>query len=136
MQPLDFSELEHTADWAFRVRAESLPALFVAAARAMYRLAGVELASGPRSEREIILRGVDAESLLVAWLNELLYLGESERLAFDEFEILTLTGEELRARVRGAPASAWGKYVKAATYNDLAIRRTEQGYETAVVLDV
>jgi SHS2 domain-containing protein len=132
----DFEEIDHTADWAFRVRASTLPELFVRAARAVYALAHVTLAPGPRVERAVTLEAIDAESLLVAWLNELLWLWQSERLACDEFDIETLTPTTLVARVRGAPAAEWGKDIKAATYHDLAIRRTAEGYEVTVVLDV
>jgi SHS2 domain-containing protein len=137
----EYEELDHTADWAYRVRAATLPGLFVAAARALYDLAGVRLADGPRVERAVALEAVDAESLLVAWLNELLYLYELEGLAFDDFAIDALAPDEptptsIASRLRGAPAAEWGKYVKAVTYHDLSIRRTAAGYETTLVLDV
>jgi SHS2 domain-containing protein len=132
----EYEELDHTADWAFRVQAPTLPELFVRAARATYALAHVTLAPGPRVERAVTLEALDAEGLLVAWLNELLWLWERDELAFDEFAIDALTPTTLAARVRGAPAAEWGKYIKAATYHDLAIRRTAEGYEVTVVLDV
>lgn len=133
----DFEELDHTADWAFRVRAETLPALFVRAAQGMYRLGGMHPEpGGARAEREIRLDAVDAESLLVAWLNELLYFAESESLAFDEIEMIALGPTALHARLRGGRMAGWEKYIKAATYNDLEIRRDERGYEVTVVVDV
>ncbi len=132
----EFDEIEHTADWAFRVRAADLPGLFVHAALAVYRMGDVALAPGARVERAVRVTGVDHESLLVAWLNELLYLGESEGLAFDELAVERLTDTELVARVRGSRVERWGKYIKAATYNDLEIRQSEKGYEVTVVVDV
>ncbi|MGK7908484.1 MAG: archease [Synechococcus sp.] len=131
-----FEEVEHTAEWAYRVWGASLEELFVRAAAGLYSLAGVELENSPHVDREIHLDGIDRISLLVAWLNELLFLFESEGLAFDRFEILQLDGGLLRARVSGAPVKEWMKHIKAATYSNLSIRQTDAGVEATVVLDV
>ncbi len=132
----NFEEIEHTADWAYRVRGENLAQLFMQAACGLYSLVGMELVPGSRSWREIQLKGLDRESLLVAWLNELLYLHESEGLGFEEIEIQLLDETSLRARALGAPAQQWLKDVKAVTYHNLAILETESGLEVTLVLDV
>ncbi|MGK7872811.1 MAG: archease [Xenococcaceae cyanobacterium] len=131
-----FEEIEHTADWAYRVWGQSLEELFIQAAQGLYHLVGVQLAVQSRVTREIRLQGVDSESLLVAWLNELLHLYESENLGFDLVEILQLDGKTLHAKVTGAPVQRWLKDIKAATYHNLAIRSTETGFEVTLVLDV
>ena len=131
-----FEEVDHTAEWAYRVWGSSLAELFVQAAIGLYSLAGVELEPSPRIDLEIYLEAVDAIGLLVAWLNELLFLFESEGLGCDRFEILQLEGGVLRARVSGAPVWEWMKHIKAATYSNLSILQTESGFETTVVLDV
>jgi SHS2 domain-containing protein len=136
MKPAGFEEVEHTADWAYRVWGESLPELFSQAAWGLYELAGTQLASSPRIEREIHLRGVDSESLLIAWLNELLNLHESENLVCDGIEIIQLDRQNLHAKITGAPTQEWIKDIKAATYHNLAIRPTETGFEVTIVLDV
>ena len=132
----EFEELDHTADWAYRVRAPDLPGLFARAASGLYRLAGITLQTGPRQTRDVRLDAVDAESLLVGFLNELLFLTESEALGFDEFEIVSLSPTHIHARARGGHMATWDKYVKAVTYNDLEIRRSGTGYEVTIVLDV
>ena len=134
--PAGFEEVEHTADWAYRVWGQTLAELFVQAARGLYALAGAQLAPAPEVVREIHLKGIDNESLLVAWLNELLHLHDSEDLGCDRLEILELDGKTLSARVKGAPVRQWLKDIKAATYHNLAIRPTETGYEVTIVLDV
>lgn len=131
-----FEEVEHTADWAYRVWAPTLAELFIQAARGLYHLVEVQLVSQPLVVREIALVAVDRESLLIAWLNELLNLHESENLAGDRLEILQLDEQTLRARVRAAPTQQWIKDIKAATYHNLAIRPTAKGWEVTIVLDV
>ena len=132
----NFEEIEHTADWAYRVRGENLAQLFIQAALGLYSLVGMELASGSRIRREIQLKGLDRESLLVAWLNELLYLHESEGLGFEKIEIQHLDETSLHAQVIGAPTQQWLKDIKAVTYHNLAIDKTESGLEVTLVLDV
>ncbi|MDJ0703937.1 MAG: archease [Leptolyngbyaceae cyanobacterium MO_188.B28] len=131
-----FQEIDHTADWAYQVWGKSLAELFTHAAQGLYALVGVELATEPRVVRTIHLTGVDSESLLVAWLNELIHLHESENLGFDQIEILRLDGAALQAEVRGAPTQQWLKDIKAATYHNLVIHSTEKGFEATLVLDV
>lgn len=131
-----FEEVEHTADWAYRVWGRNLTELFIQAAIALYYLAGVQLTSESAITRKIQLQGVDYVSLLVAWLNELLYLHESENLAFNQFAILHLDAHSLEAEVTGSHGQNWQKFIKAVTYHNLAIQETEKGLEATLVLDV
>lgn len=130
-----FAEIEHTADWAVRVWAEDLPQLLIEAARGMYSLTQTQIHPEPRISHTFELSVEDEESLLVAFLSELLYLGEQKRLAFDQFD-LSLQGRELRARLGGAPIASQNKEIKAVTFHNLKITRTAEGLETTVVFDV
>ncbi|OUL23728.1 archease [Nostoc sp. 106C] len=131
-----FEEVEHTADWAYRVWGQNLADLFIQAANGLYAIASVQRGANFPVSRNIQLHGVDYESLLVAWLNELLYLHESEGLGFNRFEILHLDRHNLQAKVSGAPVKNSNKLIKAVTYNNLAIQTTEKGLEATLVLDV
>jgi SHS2 domain-containing protein len=131
-----FTEVEHTADWAYRVWSDSLAGLFVQAARGLYELTGTQLAAGKRLKRQIELQAIDRESLLVAWLNELLNLHESENLGCDEIEIIQLEPTALKVKVTAAPVQHWLKDIKAATYHNIAIQSKATGWEVTVVLDV
>jgi SHS2 domain-containing protein len=132
----NFEEIEHTADWAYRVKGYNLADLFIQAAHGLYALVGMELASEVTVTRTIKLEGIDRESLLVAWLNELLYLHESEGLGFVEIEIQHLDETSLQATVRGASTQQWLKEIKAVTYHNLSIEEKESGLEVTLVLDV
>ncbi|PSM46084.1 protein archease [Chroococcidiopsis sp. CCALA 051] len=136
LKPKGFEEVEHTADRTYRIWGQSLAELFVQAAKRLYYLVGMQLAAAPQVIREISLQGVDNESLLVAWLNELLYLHESENLGYEQIKILQLDGKTLHAKVTGSHARQWLKDLKAATYHNLAIHSTETGFEATLVLDV
>jgi len=128
-------EIEHTADWALEVWAPDLASLLAEAACGMYRLMGVVLANGARQRRRIELTAGDCESLLVDFLAELLYLAESEGLAFDVLELEAAEGR-LRASLEGAPMRSHTKDIKAVTYHHLQVRDTARGVETRIVFDV
>ena len=128
-------ELEHTADWELEVWAPDLPALLVEAATGMYRLMGVVLAEGPRTRRRLELDAADREALVVEFLGELLYLGESEDLAFDRFDVSVEAGR-LTAELEGAPTLSRVKEIKAVTFHRLEVLDSARGVETRIVFDV
>ena len=130
-----FEEVPQTADWAIRVWAEDMPSLFIEAAHGMNSLSGLVLAREPRVSRVFVHAATDEESLLVAFLSELIYLQEQEGLGFDDFE-LHLQSERVRVQMYGAPVMSVEKPIKAVTYHNLKIRRTDRGYETEIVFDV
>jgi SHS2 domain-containing protein len=131
-----YEEIEHTADWSFRVRGRDLAGLFANAARA---LSSLEPALGTGSAsitREAEVEGIDRESLLVNWLNELLHLEHSQQERYDQFDILEITDTRLRARLRGRPASGARSRIKAVTFHNLQVTQTPGGWEATLVLDV
>jgi SHS2 domain-containing protein len=131
-----FEEIDHTADWAFRVNAPSRETLFTEAAEALYHMAGLQTAPAANRARKIHLRSDDPESLLIQWLNELIFLLDRERLELREIRIDRLTDTELRASGRAADVLAIGKYIKAATYSGLRISEHGGVWQATVVLDV
>lgn len=135
-QAKSFEEIEHTADWAYRVRGKNLAQLFIQAALGLYSLVGMKLLQDSQTTRLVQLKAIDRESLLIAWLNELLYLHESEGLGFEQIEIQYLDETNLQASIIGAPTEQWLKDIKAVTYHNLKIGETESGLEVTLVLDV
>ena len=133
--PANFVEVEHTADWAIRVRGTTLPDLFVNAATGMYSLVA-DLSFAPTVEREIVVKGMDAEALLVNWLNELIYHTEMDGEVFCEFRVESFQPTHLRATVRAGRGIELKKEIKAVTFHNLQIVSTDSGYEVTVVFDV
>jgi SHS2 domain-containing protein len=135
--PPDFEEIEHTADWALRVRGADLRELLSHAARGMSSLLVPDLAVLPIDVvRQVELDALDAESLLVEWLGELAYWAESELLVFREYDLAEVSPTHLRARLRGGRVPGLQKHIKAVTYHNLKIVATEGGLETTIVFDV
>lgn len=145
MEALMFDEIpddaimivEHTADWALRVRGNDLSELFRHAAVGMARLLTGDLSLvTPDQERTISLEAYDPETLLVEWLGELAYWAERDGLVFPHVERLDVTPGSLTGVVRGGRPPELQKHIKAVTYHDLAIRRRNGGLEVTIVFDV
>ncbi len=131
-----FEEIEHTADIAIRIRGRDLAELFANAAYGMACQLADPGAVVQTNEQQIELDGYDVETLLVSWLEELLYLGERDECVFTAFDMHQVAPTQLRATVRGGPVEEHGAHIKAVTFNELEIVQTDTGYETTVVFDV
>lgn len=132
---MGFEEVSHTADWSVRVWAPDLPTLFVEAARALNFLSGTVMGTSPRIKQQFEAEALDAESLLVAFLTELVYYQEQENVAFDDFDLRVAT-QWLKVEMEGTEIASLDKPIKAVTYHNLKIEKTDRGLETIVVFDV
>jgi SHS2 domain-containing protein len=130
-----YREIAHTADWELEVWAPNFSALLEQAARGMYALSGVHLQDGERQTHSLDLEAPDAESLLVSFLSELLYLGEHEGIAVDQYDLI-VTGYSLHAELSTAPLSSIEKEIKAVTFHNLNIHSGQRGLEVKIVFDV
>ncbi len=136
MTSFHFEELEHTADLALKVRGHSLEEIFANAAYGMFSLMADLGGLEPTVSHEISLESLDCEALLVDWLNELLYLHEVEEEIYTRFEIEALSPIALSAIVWGSKMAVSKLTVKAATFHNLEIRETGDGYLATIVFDV
>jgi SHS2 domain-containing protein len=132
---MGFEEIPHTADWSIRVWADDMSELLVESARGMYWLAGAELAKERSERRTIQAVGPDSESLLVAFLSELVYFADQESVGFDDFAIL-IENDRLNVKMKGARFISLDKAIKAVTWHNLEIQKTERGMEVEIVFDV
>lgn len=134
---LEFEEIEHTADWALRIRGQNLQELLTNAARGMSSLLVSSFDEIPADvEQQVELEALDAETLLVDWLSELAYWAEAEQVVFKQFALSHVTPTHLRAVVRGGRVSELQKHIKAVTYHNLEIVETARGLTATVVFDV
>lgn len=130
-----FQEIEHTADWEIKVWAPDLISLLVSAAQGMYQLSITLLAEGPRLVRDFEICYDDQESLLVDFLSELLFLGEQQGVAFDDY-LFELRDKAIKVQARGAPIDYQAKEIKAVTYHGMKVLEKEGGLEVNIVFDV
>jgi SHS2 domain-containing protein len=135
-----FAIFEVTADKGIRAWGRDLPEVFRQAALGLWSLMVDPATVRPGRELQVAVEAGDRETLLVAWLNELLYLYEAKRMVVSDCAVRNLTETSLSAVV-WAEESTLSRHVvighvKAATYHLLRIARSERGWEASVVVDV
>jgi SHS2 domain-containing protein len=130
-----FEEVEHGADAALRVYGSDWSDLLSNAALGMFSLIARWEEAPPCQEQSLSLRSVDAETLLVDWLSELLYLHEMQGLVYVDFDILHASVDSLEAVARGTDQWTPLMAIKAVTFNDLQVSTTADGYATTIVFD-
>lgn len=135
-----FTVTAHTADIAVEVYGHNIRALFINAAHALYAITFDSSAFDGDTHREVRLDSVDDDTLLVDWLNELIYLFDAERLAFGRFDILRHSPGQLVVRCEGRviddTCHARVREVKAATYHGVRIDSAGDGLTATVIFDV
>jgi SHS2 domain-containing protein len=122
------------------VRGSDGPELFGAAGRAFFDLV-CRLESVVELERYELGGEADGvETLLVDWLNDLVFLFEGRGVVCSRFSFLEWSPTRYRAEAFGEPADEPRHQprdlVKAATYHGLSVTDVPGGLEARVILDV
>jgi SHS2 domain-containing protein len=124
---------DHTAEIELVVHADDPEGVFREAADAFGRY--VELDSdGEPATRTVELSAQDRATLLVALLEELIYLAETEGFVPDDSAV-DLSGNDLHMKLRGRTTNIQ-PIVKAATYHNLEFDQISGTWQARVVLDV
>ena len=133
-----FDIIEHTADVGIVAYGARLEEAFANAAYGMFTFIADLEKVGETICREIEVQAEDEESLLVSWLNELLYQFEVNRIIFRRFDILDLSQTTLKANGYGEKIDTKRHHlksgVKAATYHMLEIEKGD-GYKVQIIFD-
>jgi len=134
-----YEVIEHTADIGIIARGSDPSALFSNAAAGMLSLLiDVDMLRQDVA-REIGLEAGDRETLLVQWLNELLYIIYTEGLVLSKFDIL-IDGNRLAASCAGQELGLKDKRfkreIKAATYHNLEIAERDGEYYARIIFDI
>ena len=135
----DFEIIDHTADVGIVAYGANIAEAFANAGRGLFSLITDPDDIDETEYRDIEVTAPDRESLLVAWLNELIYLFDAESMLFRRFDISDLGATRLRATVYGEVADSSRHRlkagVKAATYHMLEVDGSDGG-RVRVLFDV
>jgi SHS2 domain-containing protein len=132
--------VDHTGDLGVRVFGESLPRLFEQAAEALTFILTDPEAIQIKETRKLLLEAKTDEELLITWLNELVYLFDTEGLLFKAYDVLSIHDHRLEALARGE-IYVEGRHpikttVKAATYHQLKIEHPRGVWTAQVIFDL
>lgn len=136
-----FQILEHTADVGIWAEAVDLPGVFEQATLGLLDIIGTWAPGRAADEQvELDIHADDVGALLVDWLGEVLWLGDSRDAVVVSLEMGDVTERAASGRVGIAPrddaAYEGGTQVKAITYHRLAVERTADGWTATVYVDV
>jgi len=135
-----FETFEHTADIGLAARGGTLEELFTNAAMGLVDLMVDPAGLRETARIEVALSAMDRDALLIAWLNELLYLLDSRGFLPRRCRITRLTETDIVAELRGERVErdrhTLRRLVKAATYHGLRITQANGRWEARVILDL
>ncbi len=129
-----FKEIEHTADAALHVWGTTLTEMFQQAALGIYAMAGAQADDSSPIHRSIHLEADDLETLMVNFLSELLFFLD-EGFLF-QVAALQINQNKLDGELSGSRVVQIQKEIKAVTFHDLQIIRSENCFQTSIVLDI
>ena len=137
---MPFRFLEHTADVQVECSAATFAGLLETAAEALYAIALERKRNAQDVIRRVAVEGEcrAREETLIRWLQELLFLLDTERFVAVRAEFHRVSDGAIEATLRGyacAPEER-AEEIKSTTYHELAIRETDDGFVARVIFDL
>ena len=135
-----FEIIDHTADVGIIAYGADIKQLFSNAALALFSLITEPESITEKLQCNLEKSSEDRDSLLVEWLNELIYLFDAEHVLFNRFDIESLSNNRLKATCYGEKIDPLRHKiktgVKAATYHMLKMDKDDNGYKAQVIFDI
>lgn len=133
-----------TADMCFRAFGASLEEAFANAGFAMFDIIADASRIKPKMTEEVRVESEDLQALLFDFLSELLFLQDTKRLLFSEFEVKIQKPKikngkyKLAAKARGQEMDGieLRNQVKAITYHLMEIKEEKGLWTIQVILDL
>ena len=135
-----FEIVDHTADVGIIAYGTNIEELFCNAALALFSLITEPGSIQEKSHLNLRVSSDERDSLLVEWLNELIYFFDAKHILFYRFDIESLTRNDLKATCHGVDFDPMRhkikRGVKAATYHMLRLDKNNDGYVAQIILDI
>ncbi|MBT3691506.1 archease [Candidatus Woesearchaeota archaeon] len=136
---MKYKYLEHTADAKFQAFGSGIDEVFTNSALAMFNILGKTSEVKIKKTYKIKLKARNYERLLLDFLEELLFLLDTEDFFLHEVIKIKISKKfELEAVVVGDDYKNYDlkSDIKAVTYSDMKIEKTKKGYAATVVVDI
>ncbi|MBA2124071.1 hypothetical protein B9J78_03950 [bacterium Unc6] len=136
--------IEHTADIGLILNGKDLKSLFKNAALGLFQILADIKKIKPLLEIKILVEEDNLEFLLVRFLQEIVYISETQEMAFKDITIedikKTASRWSISSALKAEPFETSRRRlktsVKAVTYHNLYIKKTGAGYQARVIFDV
>ncbi len=124
----------HTAEIELAIETDSEERVFAEAAAAFGELVALG-GGGEPVQHDVTIDAADREARLVQWLEELIFLADTESFVPDSAQNVFIEGNTVIATLKGRRAPL-EPLVKAATYHGLRFAHDNDVWRAQVVLDV
>lgn len=130
--------LEHPSDVGFRARAPRFDLALDQAVRGLARIETSDHVPEPTDSRVVEMEADDDETLLVTILEECVYLADADDWLAVGVRVQTLARGRYRILLQGTPmpAGVRGVHVKAITWHQLSVARTDDEVTLTVFVDI
>jgi UDP-N-acetylmuramoyl-L-alanyl-D-glutamate--2,6-diaminopimelate ligase len=135
---VEYEILEHKADLKIRVFGETKEKLFLNALLGMQESMKYQIqVPREKTSRKVKIKSPDLAALLVDFLNEALYLIQTNKEIYDEARFIKFTATQINAGLFGQKVERFGEDIKAVTYHESGVRQKEDGgWEATLLFDV
>jgi len=129
---------DHTADIRVRITSKTILEVFYDALDMLsdiMRPHDPDESSG--TSRQVKISAVDSTSVLIDFLNEVLFLAQAHNEVYSNMKLAVLSETSLVCSLKGVKVQSFGRCVKAVTYHDAQLKRKTNGdWQVTLVLDV
>ena len=130
--------LEHTADLRIKAQGKNLKELFSNMAYGLCeKMLGKDLGSLKSKDLRLIeTHGNNLESVLVNFLNEIIFQADTNKEIYTDFQIEKLSDTHIKVTAKSTKVSEKRLGVKAATFYQLEIKKKNKKFEATVTFDI
>jgi SHS2 domain-containing protein len=140
LTPLSYSIIDHTADLGIIVKGVDEKDVFIRAAQAMTDLMVKGDISKKTVIKDVLVEGEDFPDLMVRWLGEILYLFHGEKLIVNSIKIKSISPIKLKSTLTFRSFEPEHhqviREIKAVTYHQISVDKTEDGWQARVIFDI
>ncbi len=135
-----YNFLDHTADVKFHVESETLEEAFKDSVKALKETSHGNINILNLEKKDIKIEGTDIINLFYKFLEEFIFLLDSENFLVSEINEIKIDQENflIHAKISGDKADHYSftNDVKAITYNEMIVKKENDKWITEAVLDV
>ena len=135
-----YEQFEVQADVGIRAWGPTRAAAFAQAALGVLSLVADPASVVPRERREVRAQADSAETLLVAWIDECLYVHEIEAFVVSHVDVDACSDTVVHGSLHGEPLDVarhrLGTVVKGATLHGVSVDGRDDRHEVRIIVDV
>lgn len=130
-----YEALPHRADLKIKVHGRNKKELFSNALLGMAESMKTE--SGDKAiRRNIKIKSIDFNALLVDFLSEALYLSQVNKEIYFQVNFSEFSDTEIKAELAGRKVKFFGEDIKAVTHHGLTIKEKNGHWEAEILFDI